>query len=217
VAAHDTHGMMPMPASDRQVPDERAAVRAELRTGERDVVIIQVSRMEALKGHAAHLEALGLLKDAPGWTCWIIGGAQRPCEVTYLKNLKQRASRLGIADRVRFTGERADVPRMLAAADIYCQPNSGPESFGLTFMEAMLARLPVVTTGIGGAKEIVDDSCGVLLPLDDAQALAASLRCLINESQLRTHLGACGLVRARQLCDPSRQIRRLNEVLIQMS
>ena len=131
-----------------------------------------------------------------------------------MEGLKRLASRLGIAERVRFVGERADVARFLAAADIYCQPNVGPEAFGLTFVEAMRAGLPVVTTAIGGAREIVDDSCGVLVPPGDAHALASSLHTLIDgPGFLRARLGEGGPCRARQLCDPAAQLQRLHRVL----
>ena len=188
---------------------ERAALRAELDTNESATVVVQVGRMESLKGHALHLEALSLLKDTPGWVCWQVGGAQRLHEATYLERLKGLASQLGIADRVRFTGERSDVPSLMAAADVYCQPNVRPESFGITFVEALAARLPAVTTDIGGAREIINDSCGLLVPHSDARALASALRRLIENPSAREELGARGPARAKQLCDPSAQLNRL--------
>jgi glycosyltransferase involved in cell wall biosynthesis len=191
----------------------RAARRAQLQTPENGSVIIQVSRMEAWKGHALHLEALSRLKDLPGWVCWQVGGAQRPGELVYFENLKKLAADLGIADRVHFLGQRSDVPRLLAAADIHCQPNSGPEPFGIAFIEALHAGLPVVTTAIGGACEIVDESCGLLVPPGESRALAASLRRLIENEDLRSSLGANGPRRAQELCDPATQIERLGRLL----
>ncbi len=193
---------------------DRTATRAELNTPEDSTVIIQVSRMEALKGHALHLEALGLLSDLPNWVCWQVGGTQRSQEAQYLEELKRTAARLGITERVRFLGQRSDVERLLAAADLCCQPNTGPEAFGLAFIEALYAGLPVVTTGMGGACEVVDDSCGVLVPPGAPIALATSLRHLILDRALRVNLGGAGPARARKLCHPARQIGRLNELLV---
>jgi glycosyltransferase involved in cell wall biosynthesis len=195
--------------------DARAATRAEWQTPPRAAVIIQVSRMETLKGQLLHLEALGLLKDLPGWVCWQVGGAQRASELQYLEELKLATARLGIAERVRFLHERSDVARLLAAADIFCQPNIAPDSFGLAFIEALYARLPVVTMALGGACEIVDDSCGVLVPPGDANALAASLRSLIQDQTLRARLGEAGPARARQLCDPATQMKKFHAALEQ--
>jgi glycosyltransferase involved in cell wall biosynthesis len=187
--------------------------RAELHTPADATVIIQVSRMEALKGHLLHLEALSLMKDLPRWVCWQVGGAQRPGEIRYLEELKSRAIELGIAERVRFLDERPDVRGLLAAADIYCQPNIAPDSFGLSFIEALYARLPVVTADIGGAREIVDDACGVLVSPGDAPALANVLRRLIQDRVLRLKLGAAGPARALALCDPAAQINHFREAV----
>jgi glycosyltransferase involved in cell wall biosynthesis len=191
---------------------DRRETRAELRTEEDATVIIQVSRMEAWKGHAIHLEALSLLKDVPGWVCWMVGGAQRASEKMYLEELQRIASRLGISERVRFPGQRNDVQRLLAAADIFCQPNTGPEPFGIAFVEALYARLPVLTTAIGGACEVLDESCGVLVPAGDAQALAASLRRLLSDKTLRLDLGSAGPARALRICDPATQMSKLQRV-----
>ena len=65
---------------------------------------------------------------------------------------------------MRFLGERRDVAACMRAADIHCQPNTAPEPFGLAFVEALYAGLPVVTTALGGALEILTDACGVLVP-----------------------------------------------------
>ena len=190
---------------------DRAITRTELQTAQAAVVIIQASRMEEWKGHALHLEALSKLKDVPGWVCWQVGGAQRPAELQYLDRLKKKAEQLGIADRVRFLGQRSDVEKLLAAADIYCQPNTDGEPFGIAFIEALYAGLPVVTTEIGGACEIIDESCGVLVKPRDKDALAQSLRGLIRDQVGRVRLGTAGPARARKLCDVKTQVERLHE------
>jgi glycosyltransferase involved in cell wall biosynthesis len=118
-----------------------------------------------------------------------------------------------VADRVRFLGQRTDVPALLAAADIHCQPNLGAEPFGIAFVEALYAGLPVVTTALGAATEILDESCGVLVPPGDAAGLAEALRRLIEDPRERQRLGRAGPTRASQLCDPARQLNRLAEVL----
>src|SRR5262249_25951309 len=161
------------------------------------------------KGHLLHLDALGRLRHHSGWVAWMVGGAQRLQEVGYLAELKNRAIELNIADRVRFLGQRTDVPRLLAAADVHCQPNTGPEPFGMTFVEGLQAGLPVITTAWGGASEIVDETCGILTPPGDAGALSSALRDLLQNPQRRATLGRAGPARARALCDPARQLAGL--------
>jgi glycosyltransferase involved in cell wall biosynthesis len=198
-------------------PSDRGLVRTELDTPAAAVVIVQASRMEAWKGHAVLFEALSHLRDRGDWVCWQIGGAQRPQETAYLDSLRDLARRLKLDDRCRFAGERRDVPRLLAAADIHCQANVSPEPFGIVFIEALAAGLPVVTSAIGGAIEIVDDSCGSLVPAGDSSALGATLRRLIADPSERGRLGGGARLRARALCDPATQMRALHAALAGMA
>ncbi len=200
----------PLSAADRHI------LRCDLDTSDEATVIVQASRSESTKGHATLAEALGRLRDVPGWIWWQIGGAQRPSEVACLRAVQQIADRVGISDRVRFLGERRDVPRLLGAADIHCQANSRPEAFGVAFVEALAAGLPVVTTAIGGAIEIVDDSCGVLVDAHDPVALADALRRLIVDRTFRAALAAAAPARAHALCDPHTQMERLADALAAM-
>jgi glycosyltransferase involved in cell wall biosynthesis len=194
-----------------------AAQRLEVRTalGARldEVVIVQVSRLEGMKGQHVLIAALSELRSLDGWTCWFVGGAQRPPEAAYMRELQALAAAHGVADRVKFLGERSDVPALLRAADVFCQPNTAPEGFGLSMIEAMHAGLPVVTSAIGGACEIVDDSCGLLTPPGDARALSTALKSLIVDGDRRLRLGAAALRRPDALCDPARQMRRIHHVL----
>lgn len=191
----------------------RACVRAEFTTASDAVVIIQASRMEPWKGHQTLLDALAGLRDSDAWVCWIVGGPQRPNEVGHFNDLIARAQDLGIAHRLRFTGQQSQVERLLAAADIFCQPNIDPEPFGISFVEALYAGLPVVTTGIGGAREIITDRCGVLVEPRNVQHLSGVLRRLIDDRALRCQLGSSGPWRAAELCDPAQQIEKLQHLL----
>ena len=195
---------------------EREAVRAEFQTAGDAVVIIQASRMQAWKGHGVVLEALDRLRGLGTWVWWIAGGAQRGEETSYLDALVASARRSGIGDRLRWLGERQDVRRLLAAADVHCQANVAPEPFGIAYVEALAAGLPVVASSAGGAIEIVDNSCGVLVPPRDAEALARALGPLIADAGIRAKLGAGAVVRARELCDPASQMRRLADALTAM-
>jgi glycosyltransferase involved in cell wall biosynthesis len=187
----------------------RASIRAELGTTPEATVIVLASRLDPLKGHKPLIEALGRLRSRPVWEAWIAGGAQRAHEHLYLEELRTQARAAGVAERVRFLGHRSDVPKLLAAADIHCQPNLRPESFGLAFVEAMDAALPVVSTRIGAAAEIVDPSCGILVPPNDVLALAEALATLVDDPETRRRLGSAGPARARGLCDPEAALARL--------
>jgi glycosyltransferase involved in cell wall biosynthesis len=103
---------------------------------------------------------------------------------------------------VKFLGHRNDLARVFAAADIHCQPNTGPEPFGVAFVEALYAGLPVISTRMGGAAEIVSQTCGILVNPGDEKALARTLRDLMADSSRRSQLSANGPARATELCHP---------------
>ena len=202
------------PLSLRQPPLEaREPIRSAFGTAVDSTVIVQVSRLEAWKGHEMLLDALGRLADRNDWHCWIVGGAQRPAEHAYLASLQRRATASGIIDRVRFVGHRNDVPALLSAADVFCQPNASPEPFGIVLVEALAAGLPVVAAASGGACEIVNASCGELVTPGDSAALANVLRRLLDDPEARRRLGSSGPARAEALCDPANQLHALAAAL----
>lgn len=202
------------PVEDRtpKEPGVRQAVRQELGVAEGTAVILQLSRMEPGKGHALLLEALAKLgRDTP-WECLVVGGAQRPEERAYEERLRAQAAQWGLTNRVRFLGQRADVPRLFTGADLFCHPNVVPEGFGIVFVEAMYAGLPVLTTDMGGAREIVDETCGARVA-PQADALAEVLARWVADPGARQALGRAGRERAERLYLPSVRVRLLEDAL----
>lgn len=200
VAAHVVHPLVEAPAP--LVSGERDSLRAALGVAVGDVVILQASRLDRWKGHRALLEALARVKDVPAWKAWIAGEPQRPEEQAYKEELSELARQLGISERVSFIGLRSDMPAVLAASDIYCQPNEQPEPFGMVFVEALAAGRPVVARDEGGVREIVTAECGMLCPAG-VEPIAQALRRLVLEPELRQRLGAAGRERAEASCSAS--------------
>ena len=93
------------------------------------------------------------------------------------------------------------------------KPFGVQQPFGIAFVEALDAGLPVVTFDFGGASEIVTPACGLLLPPDDRASLAGALQRLIDDTKRRREMTCAGPARARLLCDPLRQVARLEAVL----
>ncbi len=194
-------------------PDDAARnrIRAELEATGDTVVILIAGRFEPLKGHALLFKSLArvalALPSSLRWSIWIAGEAQRPEERVLKAQLHAQAAALGT--RVRFLGHRADISDLYTAADIYCQPNTGPEAYGLTFSEAAAAGLPVVTTRVGAGPEFVDDNIGRLVPPGDEVALASALTELALSPTTRQRLGAEAARRARQMPSPNAIAERL--------
>jgi glycosyltransferase involved in cell wall biosynthesis len=111
---------------------------------------------------------------------------------------------------VRFLGHREDARDLLAACDVYAN-SSISEGISLTILEAMAAGLPVVATRVGGTPEIVDDSCGRLVPARDARTLGAMLAVLAQDADLRASLGAFGRARVEQKFTLDRMVREYRD------
>jgi len=192
--------------------EERVRFRSEMGVDSETPVIVQIGRMEEYKGQLFHLKALQQLPQNKPWQSWIVGGAQRPSEHEFLRTLQKMTEKHGLSDRVRFLGQRNDVHRILAAADLFCQPNVRAEPFGIVFIEALFAGLPVVATSLGGALEIVTPECGRLVTANDTSALACALQELLDNPTKRHDMGVHGIQRAEELCGTSSQMLKLEEL-----
>lgn len=186
----------------------RRALLTSLGTGKETYVISQIGRIDAYKGHRLLLSALSLLPRDLNWVCWIIGAPSSAANKRLWNELQRSAYSFGIAKRVHFLGERTDIGDLLDASDVVVHPNLKPEPFGNTIIEALLRRLPVIATDMGGAAEILAPKYGILVPADNPKALAAAIASLIKDPTLAASFGDHGPERALELCDPVIQVRK---------
>ena len=173
---------------------EKQRLRASLGIAPDDVVFVCVARFAPQKAHEILLRALAKV-ETPSVRLLLVGddpfgdGRRRAEDV---------ARELRLGGRAIFTGIRRDVPDLLAISDgfVMC---SRWEGLGLVFLEAMAASLPIVATRVSAVPEVVDDGeTGVLVPVDDPDALAAALARLAGDPGLRTRLGRAGARRVRE-------------------
>jgi glycosyltransferase involved in cell wall biosynthesis len=80
-----------------------------------------------------------------------------------------------------------------------------------------LSKLPVVTVDMGGAREIVDTSCGILVPQNDSSTLARALGTLVGDRSVRARLSEAAPLRARRLCDPLPRLADLRTILAEVA
>jgi glycosyltransferase involved in cell wall biosynthesis len=198
------------PAVPPAVPsDTKQSVRDRNGTDADTVVIVQTSRMEPWKGHFDLIDAARLLPAEPPWVIWFAGGPQTVPQRRYYQRLQEHVARSGLTPHVRFLGELSDISSVLHASDIFCQPNEVPEPFGIAFVEAMSAGLPVVGTAIGAAPELVPADAGTLVGPHDPTALAEALHDLLGNAERRRAVGARGRARATAISDPPARIADL--------
>ncbi len=174
--------------------EARAALRSEFGWGSEARVVIAVGRLDPGKGHLALVEAFArALGPAPSARLLICG--ESTFRHDYGLVLKARADELGLGNRVVFAGHRKDVATLLCGANVFCLPTE-LEPFGLVFLEAMRARLPVVACVSGGVPEIVlQVRTGLMPDPNDRNALTEHLVRLLVDPQYAETLGRAGYQR----------------------
>jgi glycosyltransferase involved in cell wall biosynthesis len=169
-------------------PGERGAAREALGVSAEGLVVGMVAFLRRDKGHSVLFGAMPRILDScPTCSLVVVGeGAERA-------NLEAQARDLGIADSVRFAGLREDIPFVLSAFDIFCQPSVRNEGVPQSVLQAGVAALPVVSTEVGGIPEaVLDAETGFIVPPDDSDALAEAIARLLADPQLRQRLGEAG-------------------------
>lgn len=213
-AGHDparTHAVLNAIEADRWTPGlGRVEARAEFAIPADAPVIVTVCRLFPGKGPGDLIHAVAMAQSEHPDVRLLIVGAEMV--VGYEHELKALAHDLGLGEHVIFTGRRPDVPRLMAAADIYAMPSLG-EPFGLVFAEAMAMQLPVVALDSGGAPEVVEHGrTGLLSEAGDIDALAAHLCVLIAEPTTRAEMGRLGRERVQTYFTVERMARDMAAV-----
>jgi glycosyltransferase involved in cell wall biosynthesis len=184
-------------------PPERVRLREELGLGAADRLLVSVGNLYPVKGHLFLVEALArVARQHPTAHLAIAGrGEQEPA-------LRACAEAHGIADRVHLLGLRADVPAVLAAADVFVLPSLS-EGLPLALLEAMLAGRPIVSSNVGEvAVALAHGEAGVLVPPGDAAALAGALDRVLRDREASAQLGARAARRAAAEYELSRMVAR---------
>jgi glycosyltransferase involved in cell wall biosynthesis len=179
-----------------QSPRDVREVRRELDVPADAPLVVMVSRLHELKGLDDFLDAAAILSGRRRDLHFLVVGERFKArsgewerDGVYQQVLERQAQRLGIADRVRFTGFRLDVPSLLAASTVSVLPSLS-EGLSNTVLESMAAGVPVVTTSVGGTPEAVTDGeTGLLVVPRDPPALARAIGRVLDDPGLARRLG----------------------------
>lgn len=167
-------------------------------------LLLSMGRLHREKGHDVTLRALARLPNA--WF-WLAGTG--PEEGA----LKRLARRLGVAERVRFLGWRDDAGALYRAADLVVFP-SREEPFGNVVIQAWVYGVPVIASrAIGPTCLVRDGEDGLLVPVEDSEALAAGVSRLLADTALRNQLRDAGARRAAAEWGRVAVVRRWKAIL----
>lgn len=169
-------------------PEAAAALRSELGISEAELVVLYAGRLVPDKGPDVLLAAAAHLAQHVQHPVRFLLAGDGPLRA----GLEAQARAISPAGPVRVTclGTRADLPALLALADVVALPSRW-EGLPMFLLEAMAAGKPIVASAAGGILDGIEhDVSGWLVPPEDPAALARGLDCLLASSELRRRLGS---------------------------
>ena len=191
-------------------------VRREFGIAPDTVVLVAVARLFRWKGHGELLAALARVPEHRSGVKLLIVGEDDPRGAVgrgpYSEELRGLVRELDLREQVIFAGFRSDIPRILAASDVFALP-SFEEPFGVAYAEAMAMKKPVIALDSGGTPEVVEhEVTGLLSPPWDVDRLASNVATLVRDPQKRRRMGDNGRRRVETEFTPQRMVLDLERV-----
>ncbi|MCX7166047.1 MAG: glycosyltransferase family 4 protein [Rhodocyclales bacterium] len=168
---------------ERFAPADKPAAKLALGLNPAQRHLGIVATLRSWKGHLFLLDAFAQL-NRPDLQLLIVG------EGPMRGPIEEKVAALGIGGRVTLAGQRSDPEHWLQAMDVFCLPSYANEGVPQAILQAMLCGLPIVTTPVGAILEAVSDgNTALVVPPQDAAALAGAVVRLLDDSVLATRLG----------------------------
>ena len=164
-----------------------------------DALVGVVTRITPEKGIHFLVRAMRELKGEVDVRLLIVGGPYFQKDVEYMEMLKREVADLGVEDSVIFTGFLSDTRIVTSLLDIVLVPSIIPEACPRTIIEAMAVGKPVIATPHGGSKELVTPETGLLVPPEDASAVAEAITILVSDRERLKAMGNAARNRAVEL------------------
>jgi glycosyltransferase involved in cell wall biosynthesis len=179
-------------------PPPREAARAALGLPFDRSIALVAAHFHSWKGHDVAIRAIARVPEDQRPMLAIAGGDLYGDDSrAYRDELVALIASLGVEEDVRLLGGISDMATTFGAADVFVHAARRPEGFGRVIVEAWLAGLPVVATGLGGVLELVEPGVtGILVPPDDPDAIAAALETVLGDATVRARLVAGGRAKA---------------------
>lgn len=164
-------------------------------------VLLMASRLHMVKGYDVALQALASLPEH----VWLVGAGEGPAR----PELEALAATLGVAHRVRFPGWVGNISDAAAVADIWLLP-SRHEPLGNSVLDAWAHGKPLVASRCVGPESLMTDAeNGLLVPVDDGEALAAAVARLLKDTHFAAKLAKAGAAEVRQHYAPAVVVDKL--------
>lgn len=184
-------------------PAQRVKLRKEVAGDPAKTILISVGRFAPAKGYEDLVLAFSMLVTSyPDIVLLLVGDGPLFGEIHNL------VSKSGLEKNVFLLGKRNDVPSLLAASDLYVS-SSHWEGLPLAILEAMMAGLPIVATGVGDIPSVVTADIGLVVPPHQPESIAEAIAKLLDEPARLRQMGAAGRALAVEQYSPQAWMERL--------
>jgi glycosyltransferase involved in cell wall biosynthesis len=170
-------------------------------------IIGNIARLTGQKAQRYFIDSAAIILERNAKCEFLIVG-----EGELRAELEEYTRTLGVTEHVRFLGFRDDVREIMRLLDVLCL-SSIHEGTPITLLEGMACEKPVVSTDVGGCREVVvDGETGFLVQPRDPQALAEALLRLVDDKDLAVRMGQAGLRRVREVYSEDANLSVLNNL-----
>jgi glycosyltransferase involved in cell wall biosynthesis len=179
-------------------------------------LVVVLSRLDRIKGIDYFLEAAAAVAKLFPQARFLIVGNPPPHDESYKGSLVRHAARLGLSQRIIFTGFRLDVPEVLSDTAVSVLPSLS-EGLSNTLLESMAAGVPVVATDVGGNPEAVENGVtGLLVPPRDPDALARAVCLLLGNREMAAEMGNAGRERVAKRFSMDQMVRETETLYLKL-
>lgn len=202
---------------DRFHPNERATAKRTVSAPTDRPLVLVAANLAPHKGQRTALRAMKLLHDAGTDAELWLAGVERGGAGAYTAELHSLVAELGLGERVRFLGQRADMPDLMRAADAVLLPSTH-EGLPISLVEAQASGTPVLAAPTAGVPEIItDEQTGFLVAADDPDGYTRRLRELFRDPTVAVRLTTAALAHIRTHHTWAVFMDRLREVYAEIS
>lgn len=187
------------------MPDSESA-KASYGFSKRQVVLGTISRAHEQKGIDVAIGAIPVLRSRGIDAKYLFVG-----DGPHLGKFREQVAKLGIEEHVSFPGFSDDVASTLAAMDYFLFPTH-KEAFGISLLEAMAARVPVIASDVGGVPEVIAEGSGILVHDGTPEAYANAVVSLLDKPQQREEIIRAARRRVETVFSPERTAASVEQV-----
>ena len=191
--------------------NKKRDLRISLGFSDNDKIIGTVCRLDPIKNLSFLIDCIPTIKyKIPNVKIVIVGDGE--CRNSLMSQVQMR----GLNNTIKFLGQREDIESILPSFDVYAC-TSLSEGTSMTILEAMACGLPIIASGVGGNVELVDDTNGIVFPLNNSDAFVEGVISLLLHKDVRLDKGKKSRRRIEDKYSLNQTVNKYEQLYISLS